>query len=134
MTHVNLDFLFLCKTAQMDSLIHKYASVCNEALMGNRDRFPFNHILSAAKESASGRTVEVEIVPSSPDEKYILKLDKNRIIADEHALCGNCSCDARWRVPRDFLEDVAKNPLGYITNPARLNWEWLYDVEGMKRR
>ncbi len=109
-----------------ETLITQYVAICNEALLRNVDQFPFMQILDAAEKSAQGRIVEARVADISCKKSVILSLENKRIELKPHESCKDCRCDYRWDIDFGYLQDVIKNPAGYITNPARLNWDWLY--------
>lgn len=113
-----------------DSLIERYLDVCNQALSLNKNRFPFKQILGAAQKSEYGKIIEVNIIGSSPSVSYAMKFDPKGLVAKPHTDCRPCQCDRTWFVSADYLKDVARNPKSYIQNPAKINWEWMYDVQG----
>ena len=113
-------------TTTYDDLLVQYLDVCNVALERNKDRFPFKQILGAAQQAETGRLIELQI---SGDERasYVMQIEQGQIIAKPHSDCGECSCDRKWNVESSYLEEVAGNPQIYIENPAKINWEWMYD-------
>lgn len=111
-----------------DAIIQSYVSVCNKALSLNKDRFPFKQILGAAKQSGKGKMVEVNIDHSDPRESFVFTIENGQIIAKPHESCANCRCDKRWKINRHYLEEVISHPQDFINNPAKINWEWIYDA------
>ena len=111
-----------------DDLMTCYLDVCNQALERNKNRFPFKQILGAARESGSGQVIEVNIIGGASPPDYMMTFGKDGLRVYLHTDCLHCQCDRTWRVRRDYLEDVAKNPEGYIQNPAKIDWEWMYEV------
>lgn len=109
-------------------LINRYVHVCNQALLLNKNRFPFKQILGAAQISERGRVVEVNIEDIIPRESFIFQLKKKGIIARPHGECLNCNCERTWNVRRAYLEQVTDDPQSFIQNPAKIDWEWMYDV------
>lgn len=112
--------------ADIDDLIKCYFSVCNKALDLNKERFPFKQILGAAKASEKGRQVEAR-VSDHPDAVYVIEIKQGVIASRPHVDCEDCNCVRGWCVTKNYLEDVVKNPQIYIGNPAKINWEWMYD-------
>ena len=112
---------------QVSDLFQSYLEVCNDALKQNKNRFPFKQILDAARTNAASRTIEVHIVDDKPKSDIMMTLDADAIRAQSHADCDNCQCDAKWSVSKTYLEDVVNNPDAYIQNPAKIDWDWLYD-------
>jgi len=111
-----------------DELLKRYLDVCNQALVLNKNRFPFKQILGAAEKSEIGRVIEVNVLDISVQASYAMSISKDGIVAEPHSDCPDCKCERTWKVTKDYLEDVADNPAAYIENPAKLDWEWLYDV------
>lgn len=115
-------------------LFHKYLDICNKALDANRERFPFKQILGAARDQATAaRKVEVCIVDDRPRASFVIGIEKDKITGEPKGsceeACQNCRCNRQWHVARSYLEAVVKNPQTYIDNPARIDWEWLYNTE-----
>lgn len=108
------------------ALLERYVGVCNQALLQNRNRFPFKQILGAARQSERGRPVEVVIADDLSKESYVFYLKDQGIEIRPHGACGACNCVRRWAVHTAYLEEVACRPERYIENPARLNWEWMF--------
>lgn len=114
-------------SADYDNLLKRYLEVCNQALSLNNERFPFKQILGAARQSEKGRRIEVDIIDDSPAPSYVMSIENDRIVADPHSCRGDCNCERTWRVSRSYLEKVARNPAAYIKNPAKIDWEWMYN-------
>lgn len=116
---------------EAQALINRYVDVCNAALWRNRDRFPFKQILGAAQKAESGRLVEtvVEARGQKKQDSFVMTLDKGQIVVRPHGSCADCGCERRWIVHEDYLQDVIRHPDVYINNPARLDWDWLYEAK-----
>jgi hypothetical protein len=82
-------------------------------------------ILDAAEKSAQGRIVEARVADMMARDSFILSFKDKRIDMKPHDSCKDCKCDYRWDIDLNYLQDVIKNPAGYILNPARLDWDWL---------
>lgn len=113
--------------ANKDNMIRQYVAICNEALCNNAHRFPFRQILDAAEKSGFGRVVEARISDDPEKNSYVLSLKERRIQIEPHEECGECACDYLWNIPSAYLDDVIHHPDQYISNPARLDWDWLYN-------
>ena len=113
-----------------DHLIKSYVDVCNQALVMHRNKFPFKQILGAARQADYGKNIEVRLFGSSDERGYILTFEGETIYVRSHGVCKDCKCDRKWHVDKHYLEQVEQNPRAYILNPAKINWEWLYDVGG----
>ncbi|MCB1531970.1 MAG: hypothetical protein KDJ35_03775 [Alphaproteobacteria bacterium] len=114
--------------AECDELLKRYLDVCNQALVLNGERFPFKQILGAAQRSEKGRKIELWISDTPPTHSYVMSIDQGRIVAAPHGECADCQCDRRWTVSREYLQEVATHPDVYIGNPAKINWEWMYNT------
>ncbi len=109
-------------------LIQKYVDVCNKALHENSDRFPFKQILGAASKAEQGASVEVKVSDRGGDEAYVFYLEQGGIICKPHDDCKECKCVRTWNASLSYLEDVTSRPEVFITNPAKINWEWMYEA------
>lgn len=109
------------------NLFSRYLEICNQAMEANKDRFPFKQILAAAQSEQSSKNIEVCIINDNPEGTYVIQLGDNKIIGESHESCDDCECDGQWRVTRSYLEDVVQNPEKYIQNPAKIDWDWMYD-------
>jgi len=114
------------------TLIGRYMQVCNTALEKNKERFPFKQILGAARRAEQGRKIEL-LIDGDRQHSFVIEIKGERIMVEPHGDCPNCNCDRRWNVSSAYLNDVVTEPEAYISNPARLNWEWMYDVSTQPR-
>lgn len=112
----------------MDTIINTYVDVCNQALELNKHRFPFKQILGAAKQYENGKNIEINVVDGDKIESYVFSIRDSSIIARQHEDCGDCNCVRRWKIERHYLEAISRNAPIYVQNPAKINWEWLYDM------
>lgn len=119
-------------------LFQSYIDVCNKALEFNRDRFPYNHILSTIKETEIGNDmpVAIRVINDQGEPHFFLRLNGNQIVFDTfyytNQCCNGCDKDCSfktnenvWVVRSSYLENVILNKDEYIKNPAKLNWEWI---------
>lgn len=109
-------------------LIERYAEICSRALMKNKNRFPFKQILGAAQKSERERPIEVVLSDTFPPETYVFTLKADGVDVEPHDLCGDCRCVRSWNTNIPYLMDVTQNSQAYIDNPAKLDWEWMYDA------
>lgn len=109
-----------------ENLIWQYVAICNEALLENAHKFPFRQIMDASEKSASGRMVEARLIDNYDNNSFILTLKDRYIEVTPHSACRNCHVDYIWNIPTHYLEDVIRHPDQYISNPAKLDWDWLY--------
>ncbi len=106
-------------------MIKSYVDICNRALKLNRNRFPFKQILGAAKQAERGNIVEVEITDGGR-ETFVFEIRNDLITVKPHGECKNCQCSRKWTVSKSYINDVVNTPDLYISNPARINWEWMF--------
>ena len=111
-----------------DALLARYLDVCHQAIACNRDRFPFKQIWNAVQEAEQGKTIEVTITGGPDLASYAMTLKGHDISVVPHDSCANCQCDRKWSVRKDYLETVIRSPEIYVRNPAKLDWEWMYDA------
>lgn len=111
-----------------DYAIKSYVSICNKALSLNKDRFPFKQILGAAKQSEKDKKIEVQIAGDNVIDSYVFSINNDKIVVTPHSECGQCNCDRKWHLEWPYLQDVLKSPESYIKNPAKINWDWIYDT------
>jgi len=109
-------------------LIQDYVGVCNQAIEENANRFPFQQILGAAREMNTAQEIEVNILDWGHKETYVFVMGRKGLSVKSHDECGACSCVRSWSVSKDYLEQVAEESNSYIKNPAKMNWDWMYDV------
>jgi len=113
--------------AYSDDLLSRYLAVCNKALDLNRDRFPFKQILSAAQEVEQRHKVELQII-GDRGRRFVLSFNEGHIRFEPHNDCGPSQCVRTWRVDPGYLEYVSQHPDVFIQNPARIDWEWMFDA------
>ena len=112
--------------ANQRQLLDKYLVVCNKALHRNADRFPFKQLLKAAAEDGDLRQAEVNFLDSDVQPEIIFSIHENQIVS-RPCMCQGCgACRPKWTVSQSYLEDVIANPAEYISNPAKIDWEWAY--------
>lgn len=109
-------------------LLNGYVSVCNQALLQNKNRFPFKQILGAAQKKEAQNTIEVRI-KNTEAPHHIFKIRESGIAVERHDECTGCNCTRTWIVSKDYIKKVVQDPQAYISNPARIDWNWMYDVK-----
>lgn len=128
--HVNSILFYMGHNDSMmpleDHMINRYVSICNQALFKNAERFPFKQILDAAEQSGCDRKVEARVSDDPEKQGFILRLKERKIQIRPCEGCGDDCCDYVWDIPLKYLEDVIAEPDLYISNPAKLDWGWLY--------
>lgn len=109
---INADILQTGKLVPMDTheaLLQGYLSVCYKAMEVNRDRFPYGYILRACVDFED-RVVRVSFIQRQDGYlSVIFGGDEGRV----------------WQVHEAYLRKVLECPGEYISNPARLDWEWV---------
>mgnify|MGYP006943314901 CR=1 FL=1 len=115
-------------TMRYFEVIRQYVDVCNRAIMNNHGKFPFSHILGAAKDAGHQDAVEVNISNVHPVESYVFSFGDTGINVKPHVFCDGCNCVRSWDTDLVYLQRVIDNPDCFITNPALLNWEWAHDA------
>ena len=111
-----------------DSIIETYVNVCNQALELNKHRFPFKQILGAARQFETGKNIEVTVIDDERASSYVFSIQNGRIRHARHSDCGDCQCHRQWKIDLNYLEKIANNAPIYVQNPAKINWEWMYDM------
>lgn len=111
-----------------DYAIKLYVSICNKALALNKDKFPFKQILGAAQKSEQGKKIEIQLAGDNVINSYVFSIENDQIIVTPHALCDQCDCDRKWHMEWPYLHEVLQDPENYIKNPAKINWDWIYDA------
>ena len=111
-----------------DDLFQRYMAICNMALKQNENRFPFKQILGAAKNVTPKSGVEVLIIDDRPSDGNLVHLNESGKFQSLDESCKNCDCVGQWRVTRSYLEDVVNDPEKYISNPAKIDWEWMFEL------
>ena len=115
--------------AQMDdsTLFDRYLEICNQALLLNKDRFPFKQILGAGAKAGQNHLYDVRIENALEKGCFSMMLHDGRLQAQamQDKGCAGCCCSDKWRVTRQYLEEVVSRPDEYIVNPAKLDWGWM---------
>lgn len=108
-------------------LFTKYLEICNRALKENKDRFPFKQILGAAQSRSEKRKIKVCVIGNGANTKYLINIHDNEIHASIYNHNDEKHYSGLWNADQSYLEDVVNNPEDYIHNPAKLNWDWMYE-------
>lgn len=116
-----------------DDLMQRYLDVCNRALTFNKERFPFKQILGAAEKREHDVLIEVNIYSKNMDQaSYVLSIQNGIITAAPHADCDDCECVREWNIAEGYLKSVTDDPECYINNPAKIDWDWMYDTSSTR--
>lgn len=104
-------------------LIEQYLDICRSAMAANKDRFPFKQIFAGLSDERVNRIVAVYIHEESSVLPLGIKVRGGNFILEEGLPSSPCKI---WRVSREYLEQVLSEPLSYINNPAKIDWDWVY--------
>ncbi len=99
--------------------------VLNEAMDKYRDKPIIRDIMSLVDEQAAGRKFGVAVYDNDPDKPfdyYTIRLHNKRM---ELVSRGKDSPDIDWKVSMEYLKDVNEDPDAYISNPLKLDLDWL---------
>ena len=124
--------------SEKQDLVQAYLQICQKAIEANSARFPFQQILSAAKNIHGPRRIKLVITDACADQTrddvfaMIVEYDGQ----NKAPRLLPCPADDKieeglrrtWAVRQAYLQEVVDNPVPYIDNPALLDWQWLYDL------
>ncbi|MCB1688508.1 MAG: hypothetical protein KDI33_08485 [Halioglobus sp.] len=113
------------KSEDSYKLFMEALEVTNSALEELRDKPVIKNVLELIDEHASGRKFGVAIYADSPDDPfdyYTVRLNQRRI---EFVSRGKDEPDIAWKVSTEYLRDVVENSDDYISNPLKLDLDWL---------
>ncbi len=117
----------MLKHSQMSDtdLFTRYVDICNQAILLNKDRFPFKQILGAGEKAGKGQVIEVHLEDGKDQMRFALEIQKGLLTAKAHSACEKCNCTGNWSVTRNYIEEVVADPDPYIMNPAKIDWGWM---------
>lgn len=99
--------------------------VFNEAMDKYRDKPLIKDILSLVDEQTAGRKFGAAVYKTEPDEPFdyfTVRLHNQRLELVSH---GKDAPDIDWKVSMDYLRDINDNPQEYVSNPLKLDFDWL---------
>ncbi len=99
--------------------------VFNDAMDKYRDKPVIKSLMELIDKQAEGKKFGVAVYDSDPDQPFdyfTLRLHNKRL---ELASRGKDSPDIDWKASIDYLEDVNDNADEYISNPLKLDFDWL---------
>jgi len=99
--------------------------VINNAMEKYRDKPVIKDILSLVDNQTAGRKFGVAVYkndPSEPFDYFTIRLHNQQL---ELVSRGKDAPDIDWKVSMDYLEDINENPDDYISNPLKLDIDWL---------
>lgn len=105
-------------------LLEQYLEICNSAIDANRDRFPFKQIFSVLSDPDNTRMVAAYIKEPAAIRPVYIEVQGHDFSVKEAA---KKLPQKVWRVHRSYLEEVIEAPLSYINNPAKIDWDWIYE-------
>ncbi len=116
------------KTQQVHELFQQFLEVCNQAMEAHKEEFPYKYIWEAAEDFQDEDGMHVTIYDDEPKGDYQLRMhDKHIEVMDD----SQQSDTSGWRLNISYLKQVVENPEAYISEPAKLDWQWLKNRVGM---
>lgn len=110
---------------QTDALFTQYLDVVNRALGENRDRFPYNRLFKAGDAILGDKPIGVAIYKddaSTPHDHFEVKFQDGTFRMTSH---GKAEASSVWKMPQSHLENVVEHPQTYVSQPAKLDMDWL---------
>lgn len=114
-------------TQELDLLFNHSLDVLNRAISSNNDTFPYREVFDACDTLYGDEPLRVQIYEDdveSPIGEYFIKFE-NKLFKPAGPHDGKPTM--AWKVSKDYLEKVVKNPQDYIDHPEKLDWDWLKD-------
>ncbi|HKL63677.1 MAG TPA: hypothetical protein VJ883_09940 [Woeseiaceae bacterium] len=99
--------------------------VTNRALDANRDSAFYGTLISGMDKYLDGHRAAVAVSDDDPQEPFDYFTVRYLTGKFEILSRGKSEHDTEWRVSREYLDSVARNPDEYIEQPAKLDIEWL---------
>jgi hypothetical protein len=99
--------------------------VTNRALDANRDSAFYGTLISGMDKYLDGHKAAVAVYDDDPQEPFDYFTVRYLNGKFEILARGKSEHDTEWRVSREYLDSVARNPDEYIEHPARLDIDWL---------
>lgn len=119
---------FMTASEELYHLFCEYVEVYNKALDKNQQRFPFKQIFQSAHTHDSGKVIAVHIINKSNQiKKYAVSLKNGHIVSCPIDISHFMSNQRHWDIELHKIKNVIKQRDAYIDNPAKLDWEWMYD-------
>ncbi len=107
-----------------------YVDVCNKAITSNAQRFPFREILGAVQKNSEHKKIRIALQDTAGTEMaghFLLSMQDGELKARECDMPERDE-DGTWSLNLDYLKHVQKHPEEYISNPAKINWDWMFDT------
>lgn len=109
-----------------NGLMQHYVSVCNRALDLNKERFPFKQIFEVVQQENIARSVNVIVDGGVHMEAYSICFSPEGVTLSDDVQLGSGN-SKNWVINSEYLKAVSSDAEGYVQNPAKLDWGWLYD-------
>ena len=112
---------------EYERVFERYLDVCNQAIMKNKNKFPYMEIWKARLGSLGPNNIlQCAVYDDRPKIIYTLQLTEDmKIKIIEKAYVAP---EDVWPFKYSYLKHVADNPQQYIEHPANLDWGWLTGV------
>jgi len=106
-------------------LLNDYLTVCNAALVANKESFVYKQLISLSGFVFSGRNFAALLYdddPDLPDGVFTVRFtgDQLELIAE-----GKRDVVFSCKMQRSYLKHVAENRQDYVEHPEKLDWQWL---------
>lgn len=108
-----------------ETLFTAAVDVWNRALKEHRDEFPFRDLLPKCESALRDRDMEVHVYehdPEAPIARFAVRLADGSI---QPAALGEEPWEPDWKFSRGELRDVVDGAERYVSQPEKLNWDWL---------
>ena len=100
--------------------------VINRSIRENRQNSSFAPVFNMLDNIAEGTEITAAVYktePEQPYDYYTLLYNNGQFAVTERGKRGDTP--VTWRVPQDFLNDLAEDPDRYVENPMLIDWDWL---------
>jgi len=115
----------------VNALFTSALNTVNAALDAHSDEIPFKQILAAADRVLKDRNLGVAVYkddPSTPHDYFTVAFRKNAFEVVSH---GKQSPEIDGKVSVGYLEELANDPDRYVSNPLKLELDWLTSRLGL---
>lgn len=118
----------------------RYLDVVNRAIDRHKNEFPYKQIIAAGQKMLGGKHIGVSVYRDSPDKpeaSLTMQLSDGQLNLVEGQTEAQHRPRMSWKVSREHIDAVLKDPETYIAHPARLDLDWLrtrFRVPGLSRK